>query len=103
MPLDLVAAEHQKKIDGTRPVFSLEEGFHAELLASAIPGKDFPVVTKISDYYADNVILFGELEDFRKELFLIAGKSGGKERFSALLSFVDKAIAERDNLYVYAD
>ena len=102
--MDLISAKHQKEIDGTQPVFQLEEDVHELLLVAAKPRKKFPVINKIDNYYADNVILFGELDSFKKELDLIANNDDCKQlNIKNLLIFIDKAIWGKNNLYVLAD
>lgn len=104
MAMDLIAAEHQKKINGKQAIFSLEENVHSLLLELAVPKKKFPAIHKIDDYYSDTVLLFGELKLFRDELTTIMNKSPAKQEcFAELLSFIEVTIAAKNNIYAMAD
>ena len=103
MSLDLISAQHQHQIDGTQRIFSLDEDFHARLLALAQPRTSYPLLHKMRDYYAETVFLLGELRALHAELARITSKFTDRSQARELSRFVVQAIADGDNLYATAD
>jgi hypothetical protein len=104
MSLDLIAAKHQREIHKMAKSFPLEEDLHEWLLSFAKPKNEFPVLHQMDDYYADTIILLGELEQLKNEVVRAVSLSHMKDsRIAKLLAFIDTAISEGNNLYAMAD
>lgn len=101
--MDLVAAKRKKDINGTQPIFSLEEDMHEKIMSLAIPKSKFLILHKLEDYYSDNTILFGELKILKNELNMIIKKDIKAHALHELISFIEKAILDEDNIYIESD
>lgn len=103
MALDLIQARHEREIHASRKSFAIDERFHAQLLARAQPRRDYPLLHKLHDYYADTTLLLGELSRLSAELERVAVQFTDPTQVREFSRFVAQAIADGDNLYATAD
>ncbi|QWP79114.1 hypothetical protein J5226_12310 [Lysobacter sp. K5869] len=103
MALDLIQARHESEIHVSRKCFALDERFHAQLLARARPGREYPLLLKLRDYYADTTLLLGELPRLLAELDGMTDQFTERTQIRAFSRFVEQAIADGDNIYATAD
>ena len=103
MSLDLVAARSKNDLNGTQRYISLRESLHDEIFAIANPLKKFPVLHKISDYYSDATIVYGELEGLKSEILNVLNCLSDKEHASEIIKFIDLCIAHKENIYAESD
>jgi len=103
MALDLIQARHEREIHASRKLFAIDERFHAQLLARAQPRREYPLLHKLHDYYADATLLLDELPRLREELARIGAGFTEPGQVREFARFVEQAIADGDNLYAAAD
>ncbi|NMY99927.1 hypothetical protein HBO04_07345 [Pseudomonas proteolytica] len=104
MPLDFMAAENQKDIDENTPVFCLGESIHGALMDASAPRKDFPKTNKLSNYYADTSILFGEILPLVTEIEkAIKSKNLNSSDLKNLVKFLQSAYSKKLNVFIYCD
>ncbi|MGJ7903801.1 hypothetical protein [Lysobacter sp. 1R34A] len=103
MALDLIQARHEREIHISRKLFAIDQMLHAQLMSRAQPHGEYPLLRKLHDYYADTVMLSGELPRLQAELTRIRAKFTDPSRVHEFSRFVEQAIAEGDNLYAIAD
>ncbi|MBT2749072.1 MULTISPECIES: hypothetical protein [unclassified Lysobacter] len=103
MALDLIQARHEREIHTSRKMFAIDEMLHSQLLARAQPRGEYPLLHKLHDYYADTVLLLGELPRLQAELTRIRGKFTDPTQVHEFSRFVEQALADGDNLYATAD
>ncbi|MDR1912154.1 MAG: hypothetical protein LBQ52_07415 [Helicobacteraceae bacterium] len=102
MALDLIAAKSYKEAPYSKNYFSIDVKMRDALFSMANPKKDFPILYKLEDYYKDTTILFDELNRFKKELIKLKQKTLSIH-LSELITFIEFAISEENNLYAFAD
>ena len=103
MPLDLIAAKNKKDLNGMQRLISMHESLHSEIFALANPAKKYPILHKISDYYSDAMIGYGELEGFKKEMLEVLNHLPNKMHALEIIKFIDLCIAHKDNIYAESD
>ncbi|SDY32615.1 hypothetical protein SAMN04487939_101839 [Lysobacter sp. yr284] len=103
MALDLIQARHEREIHLSRKLFAIDESFHAQLFARAPSQREYPLLHKLRDYYADATLLLGELPRLQAELERISERFAERTQIRAFSRFVGQAIADGDNLYASAD
>ncbi|CAN7169746.1 hypothetical protein [Acidovorax sp. LjRoot194] len=103
MSLDLVAAKNKRDLNGTQRFISMHESLHAEIFALANPAKKFPTLHKISDYYEDSTISYGELDDFKKEILGLVNDLSEKSLAFEIIKFIDLCIQHKENIYAESD
>ncbi|MFK3649209.1 hypothetical protein ACI2IY_12360 [Lysobacter enzymogenes] len=103
MALDLIPARHERGIHASRRLFAIDEMLHSQLMSRAQPSGDYPLLHQLHDYYADTVLLLGELPRLHAELTRVAARFTDPGQVRELLRFVEQAIADGDNLYAVAD
>ncbi|ROU06953.1 hypothetical protein [Lysobacter enzymogenes] len=103
MALDLIQARHEREIHLSRKLFAIDEGFHAQLFARAPSQREYPLLHKLRDYYADATLLLGELPRLHAELERLTAQFTERTQVREFSRFVAQAIADGDNLYATAD
>lgn len=104
MALDFMASNNQKKIDEKTPLFSLEKTDYDRLIGNAKPINQYPILSKIDDYYADTTILYGEIQPLIKELEKVVRTQNLQiESITHLIDFLKKSFGDGANIYVYCD
>ena len=104
MPLDFIAADKQKNIDGKSACFSLSESAHQALLSASSPRNAYPKIQKFADYYADTSILFGEIQPLLLEIGAAArARNIVSGEIVALTAFLGSAYGDGLNIYIFAD
>jgi hypothetical protein len=103
MPLDLVAAKNKRDLNGTQRSISMAESLHDEIFSLANPAKKFPSLHKISDYYSDTTLGYGELEELKKEIISLLSNLSGKAQALEIIKFIDLCIEKKENIYAESD
>ncbi|MDR2033959.1 MAG: hypothetical protein LBP89_04935 [Helicobacteraceae bacterium] len=104
MALDLIARKSDKKAPCSENYFPIDIKMYDALFSMANPKKDFPILYRLEDYCKDTIIYFGELNRFKKELIkLKREKNTPAIPLSELITFIEFAISEENDLYAVAD
>ncbi|MGL5002357.1 MAG: hypothetical protein ACRDAM_05415 [Casimicrobium sp.] len=103
--MDLTIAKNGKDIDGTQPVFQMEEPLHELLISLATPAKSFPAIQKIEDYYSDAVLRPADLRRFKDELSLLIPRADKRfqQELDVLRLFIEQAIKTENSIFAYCD
>ncbi|MGL4387106.1 MAG: hypothetical protein ACRCR8_06220 [Snodgrassella alvi] len=104
MALDFIASSNQKEINEKSPIFSLEKSDFDELFDKAKPLNQYLIIKKFEDYYADTIILYGEIQPLIKELeSLIKTKKLQLQSIIHFIDFLKQSFNNGFNIYTYCD
>lgn len=104
MALDFIASSNQKEIDENSPIFSLEKSDYDEFFNKAKPLNQYSIIKKLDDYYADTIILYGEIQPLIKELEnLIKIKKFQPQSIIDFINFLKESFNDGLNVYINSD
>ncbi|RDZ29092.1 hypothetical protein [Lysobacter silvisoli] len=102
MALDLIPARHERDIHAAQRRFAIDQALHAQLQARAQPPDDYPLLRALR-YHDDTAFPLAELRALHAELLRVETRFTEPSQVRELLCFVERTIADGDNLYATAD
>jgi hypothetical protein len=107
MALDIHLASSKAKAEQLHPSLSFDETIHNRIFRDQEKmKKNYPLLSRLSDYYNDAYYAIDEIEDVINEVKIVMSKEKNTSSIKFLQQFLkicDLAINEGKNIYCFCD